>query len=1053
VRRSDLQSGQSEEMIATLKARVGAIRGVDVKSIDHLVLLLQKQLKEEPQHYLASTIGYLLGDTYKNNQPAGKALTLIQQCVLKGASNKKEAYDLLRVFSRWIEAGNEEGLWRLCTPPVPVFIKPPVSPFGDRSREFTSQFSMLQKALCASVDTKKGDESNSACFKLGRLLLSAILFGDLHHVCALKALLRQCEESVPFNEAYAWIDLCLESGRRPSAELKRWFPDSLTELLIYRLPKESQNLASAILSKRYPTSAIYQAIHAFMKAQDIPKDQIPESFKALFEIARYQRMLDSSSIIAGYASRAFSTHSLKPQVWQRLHGSSVNDYGAQSLALSDGGAEEASKTTVPEPLWLDGYRKSVLSDNLAQSERIKASAAYLEKLPGTRSATDLVPRWVHSMLTQGGKNKAKLALTTIKGYLSSTGKRLMASSGEADIAGLDVAGFEDLYWLVLDDAESGSLKRAIAKGLSEFHYFLENEKFYSAPSLSESLVLGVGNAGISVDANIISLDEYEQCLDALQKDLALNAYHKDLGLIAALMFVIGFRCGTRRSEVLKLRLADYHPSSRAELLVRPWSNRRLKTKSSTRKLPIHALLTKTELKMLDDLYGKRCQQEGGGRRDSYLFALPEDGKDSISEESVFQQIHRVMRSVIGDPQLRYHHLRHSFATWTTLRLFLSDLEIIPELFPEQPKTGEWLDQSAQFRVELYLSRSTTRKHLYAVASLLGHSGPEMSLQHYIHCMDLIAYACRRERINAETLASAVNFSSSKLYVYKAQKDREEIISLARETAFKTTKKNKGGTKSSGGGKGISARNACGDVDETGEHDRGVEKLHNLYTFLSVYSQQPSQDLAVLGARFGFNKSTAKQYIDNAESLASMTSSRSQRPRFKTQRLLRNGEKIKSIAPSRRLGKDGEKEFDWVAGKAYGMVISDRTAVEGVCKYYINNKWGSRKGIIFQSLEQQADALAYVNFLKKLGFDEKRIQVSFFKGISIKNRQKWLSIFNLKQADVLRDVTPPNKESKSLCEAVRVKVLVPQKSKVRENTQTPVIDLLMYLLAVLVLDDM
>lgn len=1035
---------QPQEIVTILKSAVVESAPESVESVGRFLSLLQ-------QSEATDDMRYLLGDIDQCQHPDGAALSMIQRFILKESSNKKEAYGLLRTLSRWIEAGNEKGLWRLCVPPIPVFIKAPVSPFGNASRNLTSQFSLLQKALCSSVDNSGAEEGSSvAPFQLGQLILSAILFGDLHDTRSLKALLKQCKDPVLFNESYAWIDLCLENGRCSGAELKRWFPDKLTELLFYSLPEGSQNFAATILEKRYPTAAIYQTVSTFLKAQGISKNQIPLSFKALFEVASYQRMLDSSSVVAGYASGALTTHPLKPQVWQRLHGFTINDDTQQAGVFSEGDADEASKVGVAEPLWLDDYRKSVLSDNLTQLDRVKASAAYLDRLSGTKSATDLVPRWVHSMLTEGGKNQTKLALSTIKGYLSSTGKRLMASSGETDITGLDVAGFEDLYWLVLDDVESGSLRRAITKGLGEFHYFLEQS--HNAPSLSESMVLGVGNVGISVDANIISLDEYEQCLDALKKDQGLNAVDEDLGLIAALIFIVGFRCGTRRSEILKLRLADYHPSSRTELLIRPWSNRRLKSKSSTRKLPIHALLTKTELKMLDDWYEKRCLQEEAELQESYLFALPEGGKDSISEEAVFQQIHRVMRSVIGDQQLRYHHLRHSFATWATLRLFLSDLETIPELFPAQPRMQEWLNQSKQFRNELYLSKAVTRKHLYAVASLLGHSGPGMSLQHYIHCMDLVAYTCRRERLDTKTLVKTINFSSGKLYKREAQKDKEKIIFLARDAALKATKKNKVRAIQLYNGKGTPAINTFqGDV--AAEHDKSAECFRNLYTFLSVYSQQPGQDLALLSARFGFNKSTAQQYVDNATELASMTSRRSQRPRFKTQRLFRNGEKIKSIAPSWRLGGENEKEFDRVAGKAYGMLISDKAVVEGVCKYYINKKWGSRKGLVFQSLSLQDDALKYLQFLNELGFDEKRIQLSFFKGASVKVRRKWLSISNLKQANILLDVSPPNKDSKSLCEAVRVKVLTLQKSKMQENTQTPVIDLLMYLLAVLVLDDM
>jgi len=411
-----------------------------------------------------------------------------------------------------------------------------------------------------------------------------------------------------------------------------------------------------------------------------------------------------------------------------------------------------------------------------------------------------------------------------------------------------------------------------------------------------------------------------------------------------------------------------------------------------------------------------------------------------------------MRAETGDQQLRFHHLRHSFATWTTLRLFLSDLESIPEFFSDQPKTQEWLNQSKQFRSQLYLSTDITRKHIYAVASLLGHAGPEMTLEHYVHCMDLVTYISRQERVDVSVLNKAINFATGKLYQYKAHKNGAKLIALARDAAAKTTKKKNARSMVLDSDDGDSSRNASGDDNGDTAFELGATVLENLNTFLSVYSQQQSKDLASLCARFGYNESAAKRYVQNAEILASNASLRSEKPRLKTQVIERNGEKFSSLAPYWRLGGADHAEFCDMADRAYVLVTSDEIDVESVCKYYINNKWGSQNGLIFHSLRQQDDARSYVDFLLGLGVDEKRIQLSFFKGINVKARRRWQSIFNLKRGNVLRGVSPYNKSSKSLSGAVRVKVLTQPESNLHANTEIPVIQLLMYLLAVLILDD-
>ena len=252
--------------------------------------------------------------------------------------------------------------------------------------------------------------------------------------------------------------------------------------------------------------------------------------------------------------------------------------------------------------------------------------------------------------------------------------------------------------------------------------------------------------------------------------------------------------------------------------------------------------------------------------------------------------------------------------------------------------------------------------------------------------------------------------------------------------------------------GVSFCNANSDDNGDTAFELGARVLENLNTFLSVYSQQKSKDLTSLCARFGYNESAAKRYVQNAEILASNASLRSDKPRLKTQVIDRNGEKFSSLSPYWRLGDADHAEFCDMADRAYVLAASDGVDVESVCKYYINNKWGSRNGLIFHSFSQQQEAQSYVGFQLRLGVDEKRIQLSFYRGVNVKARRRWQSIFNLKRVDVLNGVPPSNKLSKSLSEAVRVKVLAPRESNLHANTETPVIQLLMYLLAVLILDD-
>ncbi len=123
--------------------------------------------------------------------------------------------------------------------------------------------------------------------------------------------------------------------------------------------------------------------------------------------------------------------------------------------------------------------------------------------------------------------------------------------------------------------------------------------------------------------------------------------------------------------------------------------------------------------------------------DPFLFSVPALAPGLVPARSVLTQIHRVMRTVTGDDTLRYHHLRHSFATWSFLRLMISDLQQPLDLFPHLPKTTAWLAEAKEFRTRLYQHDCRTRSYAYAIASLLGHSAPDISFEHYIHSLDWI----------------------------------------------------------------------------------------------------------------------------------------------------------------------------------------------------------------------------------------------------------------------------------------------------------------------------
>jgi len=115
----------------------------------------------------------------------------------------------------------------------------------------------------------------------------------------------------------------------------------------------------------------------------------------------------------------------------------------------------------------------------------------------------------------------------------------------------------------------------------------------------------------------------------------------------------------------RFRHIDLIERGPAWLFIRPSEERGLKTPNSTRQLPLTALVPSEELKLL--LEWKREFARGPS-----LFGVSED---------LMKTIHKALHTATGTDDTHFHNLRHSFGTWTFLRLMLSDLREIPNLFP------------------------------------------------------------------------------------------------------------------------------------------------------------------------------------------------------------------------------------------------------------------------------------------------------------------------------------------------------------------------------------
>jgi integrase len=634
-----------------------------------------------------------------------------------------------------------------------------------------------------------------------------------------------------------------------------------------------------------------------------------------------------------------------------------------------------------------------------------------------------------------------LAINTAKSYLITVAKRLGGRLGSEDPSSLDVETLENLYVEILEDADEASgakkQRRQIARALREFHYYLVQVYGYEAINARE--VLGFGKGLVPVDANLIQFDEYHRIYNFIPQLIKhdhprMTAQDKFINA-AQLIFMLAFRCGLRRMEVLKLKIEDFKEASLAELLIRPNDARRLKTKSSTRKLPIHHLLTNTELSALRNWKKQRLSElaVNGLKHEQFLFGIPELGYAFIPQETLFPIIHQAMRSVTQDSTLRFHHLRHSFATWTFLRLMLADMPKIPVLFPRQPETQQYLEDSKVFKRRLYGLNDPTRKHVYSVASLLGHSGPEISLEHYVHCCDLLLAAWLSEDLSAPTQN-----------MVRMQSDRAQSTGYRwtlhgiHQTSFQLLKKRwpKLVSKPSSPVAGTLKIQAS-------PLRQGVEALGDAKIFQKMYDLlyqhgMHGTSLDELAIEAGYSEIFVQAVFQQMILTRDMQVDRGgkgYRHRMVEEVLDRRyTDQIKRLACP--VAPHSAKDKAIQASLAPKFIMAMKTKPD-LCRqvfdYYINHAWQSRNDLVFKNPYTPQSALQFMEFLDLIGIKKSSLRfVSYDTALRSSSLANWKEKLGLSFRHKVEKLAPPRLPNTSAKQWLGIKPIFEDESNLHQK---------------------
>lgn len=592
---------------------------------------------------------------------------------------------------------------------------------------------------------------------LGQILASVVLFGGAVSRPLTNAILEALAGGPRIHGDLLWLPLSVRphSGRRQAERLgiepeegsdpeierrlfRRYFPDPLSGLLILKyvrtypehLEIEYQHLDELL---RFYLASINHGLES------------TPNLAALIQISLQHAALLMPASLVEYASNILWARSVPEDTWVRIRRRLAAPMG-QSAA--DHASPIGRRTNITRA---DGYPDQHAELIKLRNQLPTLGQAAREKDPDKARALEAeiawdnfcpmlyaIGQWCRYLATPRSSGGRNLRISSLRTYLSRVGKRLLVHGLEFDLNGAEEEDFNELYSLVLDNIDDPINRQGVNKRLTDFHRFLVRR--IGAPPVE--MVRGPADFS-SVDANFITETEYQHAMKLLQERRGPSQAAK---VAQRLILLLGYRAGLRRSEAKYLRLTDVQIEQTrsgdllsVELTLRSHSMRRLKTRHAQRRLPLDVLLTADELtEFVDYVRLRRSEQDSNAHE--LLFARRGPGRSPLDDDETFTPIRLALRAATGDANVRFHHLRHSFANLLLLRLwrirhpetftdtwapFLKDLP-----FDESDDQGLW---RALVGDDL---QSPTRKLLYAVSTAMGHADPASTLANYWHFFDI-----------------------------------------------------------------------------------------------------------------------------------------------------------------------------------------------------------------------------------------------------------------------------------------------------------------------------
>lgn len=679
----------------------------------------------------------------KRSEVSGIVRTAIQHAAERGdlgeieqirLAEKKIATDApvsltnicLRLFYRYVSK-RPSGAKALSKSGLSRVIRIEESPYQENSIFLYQQAVEIRSKFLHLLDQRLGAECDHfLAIRAAEIIVSAALFSHFGNTQRLQSIADALLHSTFQYGGKLFLDLPVSKER--GSPVVRWFPDVVSQLLIqgFHSEKIQENISPGQL-QRALTSLLSQLV-------DFDKKNVWEK---LAEIGRSLNVFELPGHSAAYLNGRLNSISIPLQQWVRMQ----SDQALKVDIPSQAGQMELPPLPVPDCSHAPSQNKSrafiyqlrqLFTESVARPPQGNRKVStirkrHLEALIRARFGSDsqewpqlplLVAAWTLYLCQNGTRSKIDLAFSTIEKYTFMVSRALLAANIDGNFLTFDPEVYENIYLEILE-AQAESRKPDVAGRLFEFHQFLVSVYAVQQPAWTAIFrTANLENSPDFADANLLSEHEYLHIVTAINQSDYLNSRERSQYLV---LLMLGYRFGLRFGEAHSLLYRDVQICENDyTITVRGNIHSDTKSSAAQRVVPLLEQLTEPEQAAFAQLLSwARAHAEDDPL--AALMAQPADARYLIDKHQTASILGQYIKQITGDSTLRFHHLRHSWAT----RLYAYHYSDTHQLAGTSICPNKW----SQF-----VGKSACYP-LSSIATAIGHLHETTTLTHYIHSIE------------------------------------------------------------------------------------------------------------------------------------------------------------------------------------------------------------------------------------------------------------------------------------------------------------------------------